>query len=222
MLSRTVYKQQRGRRLLTAMAGVSLVAGLFLASGTVLAVHDLDFQLDGDVSTACPVAGDGPAALYVGPEGLGRHVQRVYERHDPDDLAEHAIPDTNGTFTAATFTRDFRSGPDCTLNSSVKTFCTSDTTTYATGSKDTLDINTGWACNFDHNVNSKIDIMNAYSAAFTRSYQTDTSSCTSAWIRTRTTAPTMPGSGSSRATRTATRPAADIRPGRGNTPSVTS
>jgi hypothetical protein len=47
------------------------------------------------------------------------------------------------------------------------TFCTADTTTYATGSKDTLGIgNGGWQCNADNNVNSKIDIMNAYSASY--------------------------------------------------------
>ena len=54
------------------------------------------------------------------------------------------------------------------LNSTSTTFCTADDTTYATGSKDTLGIgNGGWQCNHDKNVNSKIDIMNAYVAQYT-------------------------------------------------------
>ena len=44
-------------------------------------------------------------------------------------------------------------------------FITSDTTTFATGSKDTLPI-ADWQCNFDNNVNSKIDVMNAYAATY--------------------------------------------------------
>ena len=54
------------------------------------------------------------------------------------------------------------------LNSTSTNFCTGDDTTYATGSKDTLGIgNGGWQCNHDNNVNSKIDIMNAYVAQYT-------------------------------------------------------
>jgi hypothetical protein len=61
-------------------------------------------------------------------------------------------------FTAAGFEKDF--------NSSGSTFLTNDTTTFATGSKDTLPISPGWQCNFDNNVNSKIDVMNAYAAEY--------------------------------------------------------
>ena len=69
-------------------------------------------------------------------------------------------------FGAASFARDFQSGSSRTLDSLSTTFCTNDNSTYATGSKDTLGIgNGGWQCNNDHNVNSKIDIMNAYSAS---------------------------------------------------------
>ena len=63
-------------------------------------------------------------------------------------------------FTAAGFDRDF-------LTNANGSFNTSDTSTFATGSKDTLPITPGWQCNFDNNVNSKIDIMNAYAAAYT-------------------------------------------------------
>ena len=46
------------------------------------------------------------------------------------------------------------------------TFNTSDATTFTTGSKDTLPIS-GWQCTASANVNSKIDVMNAYAAAYT-------------------------------------------------------
>src|SRR5204863_8753734 len=47
------------------------------------------------------------------------------------------------------------------------TCCTSDETAYAAGSKDTLPMTPGWQCNQYSNVNSKIDIMNSYSGAYT-------------------------------------------------------
>ena len=73
-------------------------------------------------------------------------------------------------FTGGSFTRDFgvkvSNADRCSLANTTSTvFCTADGTTFATGSKDTLDI-TGWQCNKDNNVNSKIDIMNAYAAQY--------------------------------------------------------
>ena len=77
----------------------------------------------------------------------------------------------NRSFTAASFQRDFstkqtRSGA-CSLTSTTvpAIFCTVDGTTFATGSKDILDI-PDWQCNQDNNVNNKIDIMNAYAAQY--------------------------------------------------------
>jgi hypothetical protein len=118
------------------------VATLVVSTGvvSVLAVHDLDFELDGDVLNNVGGA----------------------ETKDWSDLFdangdEKALP---AGFTATGFKKDF-------LNNGA-TFITSDTTTFATGSKDTLPI-AGWQCNFDNNVNSKIDVMNAYAAAYTDS-----------------------------------------------------
>jgi hypothetical protein len=132
--------------------GVATTAMMLLIAGAALAVHDLEFQLDGDVlaSTETNVGNDAT------PETV-----------DWDTLfdaagAENALP-TN--FTASGFDRDFRANPGCTLTAT-GTFCTADTTTFATGSKDTLPITPGWQCNFDNNVNSKIDIMNAYAAEY--------------------------------------------------------
>ena len=143
MLSRAIYKKQRGRRPLTLLAVMSLVTGLLVASGTVLAVHDEDFQLDGNVLEASTTSIGGT------------------QNFDWDSIFTAAgAPKATlpSGFDAAGFKKDF--------SNSGATFVTSDTSTYATGSKDTLPIS-GWQCNFDNNVNSKIDVMNAYSVSYT-------------------------------------------------------
>jgi hypothetical protein len=128
----------------------------------VFAVHDELFQLDGDTS------------------GIRHTTPTAAQTKDWDDLFNadgsnntSLVSPGAGTskFTNADFVRDFgvkvSSTDTCSLtNVTSTTFCTADKTTFATGSKDTLDI-TGWQCNTDHNVNSKIDIMNAYAAAYT-------------------------------------------------------
>lgn len=130
-----------------ALIVVATVTTLVVSTGviSVLAVHDESFQLDGDViaSTATSVGGAAQAQ------------------------------DWDSVFTAAGAARsplptDFRSAgfkKDFSTNATTGAFVTSDTTTYATGSKDTLPIS-GWQCNFDNNVNSKIDVMNAYAAKY--------------------------------------------------------
>ncbi len=147
MLSRAVYKKHRGRRGLTGLAVLGLVVGLLGSAGIALAVHDEDFQLDGNVFAASTTT-------------IGGSTQTV----DWDSIFTTAGADENPLptgFDAAGFKKDF-------LHSTATggSFITSDTSTYATGSKDTLPIG-GWQCNFDNNVNSKIDVMNAYSASYT-------------------------------------------------------
>ena len=51
MLSRAITPKRRGRRPLAAIAVLTVVTGLMVAAGTALAVHDEDFQLDGDTSS---------------------------------------------------------------------------------------------------------------------------------------------------------------------------
>jgi hypothetical protein len=133
---------------------VSLVAGLLVTSGTVLAVHDLDFQLDGDV--------DAATTTDIPPGGS---IQNVDWSTLFDSLGADITPFPTG-FTATKFTRDFGVNPGC-LTTGTGTFCTADPSTFTTGSKDTLDINPGWQCSSSANVNSKIDVMNAYAAAYT-------------------------------------------------------
>jgi hypothetical protein len=139
---------RRRTHLIALLAAFVLLAGY--AALPALAVHDLSFQLDGDVSAS---------TVTHNPDPPGTATQSL----DWDSVftAAGANVDPLPTgFTTAAFNRDF-------LTNANGSFNTSDATTYATGSKDTLPITPGWQCNRDANVNSKIDIMNAYSGAFT-------------------------------------------------------
>ena len=133
---------ERRKRFLLVPALVVTAIALFWVAGA-MAVHDNDFQLDGNVVTA--------------PDGnVGGTIQEI----DWEDLFDasgnaNALP---AGFTESDFQKDFQN--------SGSTFITKDTTTFATGSKDTLPI-ADWQCNFDNNVNSKIDIMNSYAATYT-------------------------------------------------------
>jgi hypothetical protein len=135
------------KALIVGAAATMLVVSTGIVS--VLAVHDVDFQLDGNV-----VAAGGAAA-------------------QPYDWDSVLTSDSNGFvikksslpsgFTAASASADFTT----TLKRGKVVFATLDPTTYTTGSKDTLDINPGWQCASSNNVLSKNDIMNAYAAAYT-------------------------------------------------------
>jgi hypothetical protein len=154
------------------------MAVIFIPSA--FAVHEQAFELDGDVSALAysPVNAnqvDDWGGNCAGNDATTQACQANGLFHVADDNTANTETVSNNsaligagkTFGAASFVRDFRSGSGCTLNSTSTTFCTSDTSTYATGSKDTLGIgNGGWQCNKDNNVNSKIDIMNAYSASY--------------------------------------------------------
>jgi len=140
-LRKTATKpRQRWALLIGAVAALTLAI-----AGVSLAVHDEDFQLDGDVdSSTQTTVGDG------GPQTV-----------DWDQIITAAgVPAASlpPGFEDAAFRKDF--------NHSGDTFLTFDNSTYATGSKDTLPIS-GWQCNRDNNVNGKIDVMNAYTTAYT-------------------------------------------------------
>jgi len=136
-----VTPQRKGRRWLAALATLAVIAGTLVISSVALAVHDEDFQLDGDVDSSTTT-------------NAGGTTQAV----DWDTIFDGSLP---ADFSDPGFDRDFESS----LGDAGGTFITSDTSTFATGSKDTLGIN-GWQCNFDNNVNSKIDVMNAYAVAY--------------------------------------------------------
>jgi hypothetical protein len=120
------------------------VGGVLVARIPVLAVHDLDFQLDGDVDTS--------------PDGTVGGTTQEFDWADFFNAAGGELPLPAG-FDASTFDRDFA------LNAN-GTFDTADTSTWATGSKDDLAITPGWQCKRDQNLLDKNDIMNSYAASY--------------------------------------------------------
>jgi hypothetical protein len=72
------------------------------------------------------------------------------------DNTGNAVPNPSlpANFLSAGFSKDFTPG------------ATSDNSTYTNGSKDTLNISSGWACVSSNNVTDKGDIQNAYAAAY--------------------------------------------------------
>jgi hypothetical protein len=134
---------RRRRRFLLLPVLLAATLALFFVAGAQ-AVHDLQFQLDGDVLASTTT-------------NVGGTTQPLDWNSFFDASGNKLALPTN--FSASGFDKDF--------GNTGTTFSTADTTTYATGSKDTLPISPGWQCNFDNNVNSKIDIMNAYAAAYT-------------------------------------------------------
>src|SRR5688572_9378010 len=120
-LSRT-NPRARGRWLFLIGTTVALMLAV---AAVALAVHDEDFQLDGNVVTTPDTA-------------VGGNTQEI-------DWAD--LFDANGVelglpagFTASGFDPDFVTNTNGSFN-------TSDNTTFATGSKDTLNITPGWQCN---------------------------------------------------------------------------
>src|SRR5262245_58143588 len=124
---------------------------LFIAAGVgvvlirnVQAVHDLAFELDGNIIN----------------DGFVPNGTFDWENFfDANGNSVPVLPDPSRPgFVASRFVKDFNQNANGSFNAG-------DDTTFATGSKDTLPIS-GWQCNHDNNVNSKIDIANAYALAY--------------------------------------------------------
>ena len=136
----------RSRRLRVGVALAACTALVVVMALPALAVHDLDFQLDGNIATT--------------PDGsVGGNTQEIDWQDLFNSAGETILPLPAG-FEAADLDRDFVTNPNGSFN-------TADSSTFATGSKDTLPITPGWQCNQDNNVNSKTDVMNAYAASYT-------------------------------------------------------
>ncbi len=133
----------RRRRTLLLPIVTAIALALFFVAGAQ-AVHDETFQLDGNVAV--------DAATNIGGNTQSLDWASIFTAGGANQS-----PLPTG-FDAASFKKDF--------NNSGSTFLTNDGSTYATGSKDTLPI-ADWQCNLDNNVNSKIDVMNAYAASYT-------------------------------------------------------
>ena len=128
-----------------------MVGLLFI--GTAGAVHDIDFQLDGDVVTS--------------PDGNVGGGTQEFDWQDFFDANGDELTPLPAGFDASVFNRDFQLNTNGTFN-------TQDTTTWATGSKDIYNPNGGgaagasgnWQCKRDMNLLDKNDIMNSYAASY--------------------------------------------------------
>ena len=138
-------RQGARRRRRTLLAGIVAIGALGVFALSAIAVHDLDFQLDGNVVSSPDSNVGGTTQEIDWADLFGTSGQEL------------TLP-TN--FDASGFDRDFNTNANGSFN-------TSDNTTFATGSKDTLNITPGWQCNVDNNVLSKNDVMNAYAASYT-------------------------------------------------------
>jgi hypothetical protein len=143
--------RRRRRFLLGPIVLAAALLALFVA-GAARAVHDLDFQLDGDVLTS--------------PDGNVGGTTQEFDWQDFFNDAGEEIEPLPAGFDASSFTRDF-----APLNAN-GSFNSSDRTTWATGSKDTLNVSGGgqvngsWECKRDNNLLDKNDIMNAYAVSY--------------------------------------------------------
>ena len=149
MLSRAIQPKRRGRRPLAALAIVTVVAGLLITSGTALAVHD-----DGRSSSTATCTASAPPTNVGGNAPRPSTGTACSTRPVPTKIrcrpasrrrlrSSDFIGRTRQRVVQHVATRR-RSPP------AARTRCRS----------------RGWQCNLDNNVNSKIDVMNAYAAAY--------------------------------------------------------
>ncbi len=136
------FRRNRRRGLLAVFATLAATAALVLPSSAFADVTTA-FELDGNVldDTSSPPpdwgAATGSNSIFTVSGGQG--------------VPRSPLP---ANFLSAGFSRDFTPGS------------TSDSSTYTTGSKDTLNINSGWACVGANNVTDKGDIQNGYATAY--------------------------------------------------------
>src|SRR4051794_31632692 len=133
--------KRRSRFRFLPLPVILLTALALLLAGSAQAVHDVKFQLDGDVLASTTTNVGNPP-----------HVQALDWNSFFDANGNAMASALTGGFNASSFTRDFRTNPGCSLTGT-GTFCTADASTFATGSKDILDINPGWQCTYSNNVN---------------------------------------------------------------------
>jgi hypothetical protein len=111
-----------------------------LSGSTVLAVHDDGFELDGNIA-------DGGGAQTSQSDW-----QNLF--NVSGGVATAKTTTLPGGFVSAAFGRDFTVGSGL------------DTSTFTTGSKDTLNITPGWQCSRSNNLGDKFDMLNVYAAAY--------------------------------------------------------
>lgn len=137
-------KSKAIRQLLHRLATTSSIALLAAtAAGSAYAApNNLVFELDSSAN----LRSDGKvdwADLYdvAGPTA------------EPTPKNSNSTPPLPVNFSTPSFSRDFQ------------TTSNADTSTFATGSKDTLDIS-GWQCGKSNNVNEKVNLLNSYAVPY--------------------------------------------------------
>lgn len=136
--------RRRRRFLFVPILLVAAVALLLV--GAAQAVHDENFQLDGDVIASTTT-------------NVGGTTQAVDWNSLFDASGGEIDPQPAGFTDNPSFDKDF------TLKAN-GSFNPADNDIFTTGSKDELPIS-GWQCKASNNVTDKNDIMNAYATAFT-------------------------------------------------------
>jgi hypothetical protein len=144
------------RKIVTLLACCTGVAAfiVLLATAPVFAVHDQEMEIEGNVANDnVLVDGDYDWADLFDVDAFG----------DATAKADDDLPDN---FGPVTFIRDFKElKPNGSFNSS-------DDTTFATGSKDTLNPGpfageaAGWQCTHSNNVGNQVDLINVYATAY--------------------------------------------------------
>ena len=143
-----VFEPGNGRRRgASIVLAFGVIAAMFVAfAPQALAVHDLKFQLDGN--TADDVTATFDWENFFDASGTGGTIGTKVA------LPSASLPD----FSASGF---------ATSGGKPGDFYLPDETTFSTGSKDTLNISTGWQCGKSNNVGDKVDIVNAYATVYT-------------------------------------------------------
>jgi hypothetical protein len=144
----------KSRRRLGALAVAILALGAIMIglAPTALAIHDLDFQLEGNTADDATAVQPYDWESFLDASGPGGTI----------GLKTGSLP---SGFTAVGFAS---SGTPSVPGD----FHLPDETTFSTGSKDTLPITGGWQCGKSNNVGDKVDILNAYSAVYQSGLET--------------------------------------------------
>ena len=140
---------RRRRRFLFVPILVVAAAALLLV-GAAQAVHDENFQLDGNTAASSTTSFGGHTQNFDWDSFFNSSGNPIFTTF-PDPL----VPG----FTASGFDRDFNT----TANGS---YDTGDASTYTQGSKD-IDNVSSWVCTAAQNVTNKGDIQNAYAVSYT-------------------------------------------------------
>src|SRR3954463_7083963 len=96
---------KRGRRLTVVLLIAIVAIGIFAISNA-LAVHNDDFQLDGNTANTCPA---GNLVCSTSQKDWD-DIFDATTANGAETVASTSVVSSSGPFTNATFTRDFQSG----------------------------------------------------------------------------------------------------------------